>query len=181
MREFRLWVKIALFASSYIPFYAIMAVITRDLTHTLVGYEIPSVSIVFIVLLIGSGWVLQKIMDLRESEEPNPKHISSVRRRNDLLTSYLVAYIFPFISLDYALWESWFVLAVFFGVLGSIQVQSDQLYVNPVLAAFGYHIYEVEDADSGNVDLVVAPKSEQLSTETHLDAVRAGSNVYIAV
>ncbi len=181
MREFRLWVKIALFASSYIPFYAIMAVITRDITYTVNGYEVPWIAIIFIALLIGSGMVLQKIMNLRESEEPNPKHLSSVRRRNDLLTSYLVAYVFPFISLDYTLWESWFIVTVFFGVLGSIQVQSDQLYVNPVLAAFGYHIYEVEDADTGNVDLVVAPRSEQLSTETHFNAVRAGSNVYIAV
>ena len=120
-------------------------------------------------------------MDLRSREEPDPKHFVSVRRRNDILTSYLVAYIFPFVSIDYALWENWFILVVFFGVLGSIQIQSDQLYVNPVLAIKGYDIYEVEDRDTGNADLVIAHRSNSVSTESHLDVVQAGSNVYIAV
>lgn len=181
MKEFRNWVKIGLFSSSYIPFYLIMAVITRDITVGIRGFEIPIATVLFLSLTVVSYRILNKVMDLRSREEPDPKHFVSVRRRNDILTSYLVAYIFPFVSIDYALWENWFILVVFFGVLGSIQIQSDQLYVNPVLAIKGYDIYEVEDRDTGNADLVIAHRSNSVSTESHLDVVQAGSNVYIAV
>lgn len=181
MREFRQWVKIGLFFSSYIPFYAIMAVITRDLTVAVYGFNVPYSAVFFITISVASFYVLNKVLKLRTSEEPAPKHFDSVRRRNDLLTSYLVAYIFPFVSIDYALWENWFILVVFFFVLGAIQIQSDQLYVNPVLSMMGYDIYEVEDKGTGNMDLIVAPRSVQISTETHTDVVQAGSNVYIAI
>lgn len=179
MREFRGWVKISLFLSAYIPFFLIMAVQNLSPIYEVRGVPIPWIAAFFIILSVFSAAVLRKAIKLRKSREPKPKNVSTYRKRNDLLAGYLIAYVFPFVDLNYANWESWAALLIFFSVLAAIQLRSDQLHINPVLAAIGYDIYEVEDTDRGTTDLVLAHKSENVRAGEHLDAVKIGSNIYI--
>jgi hypothetical protein len=119
-------------------------------------------------------------MSHRKREEPFPKSIETHRRRNDMVTSYLIAYLLPFLGLNYSTYEGWIVMGVFFTMLAIIQIRSEQLYVNPVLAMFGYNVFEVVDAESGNTDLLVVDRNKQLSEDTY-PAVQIGPDVYLTV
>ncbi|GAA4978710.1 MULTISPECIES: hypothetical protein [Bacteria] len=156
-----------------------MAWLYRNVRLPVGPYQIP-VWTVFIVLTIFSGSVLWKAMGIQKSQEPKPKRLESVRQRNDLLTGYVITYVFPFISIDLSQWDAWVTLIGFFVVLGLIQTRSSQLHINPVLAARGYNIYEVEDFESGNTDLVIAPREVEVDANDQISAVEIGPNIYLA-
>lgn len=114
MREFRGWVKISLFLSAYIPFFLIMAVQNLDPVFQVKGVPIPWIAVLFIILSAFSAAILRKAINLRKSREPKPKNVSTYQKRNDLLAGYLIAYVFPFVDLNYSYWESWAALLIFF-------------------------------------------------------------------
>lgn len=180
MRKMRVWVRASLFLSSYIPFFIAMSIVQINETMAFYGFEIPYISVGFWSLCLLSYLMLRDIMQQRKDEEPKPKPLDTYRRRNDLLTSYLIAYIFPFMGLSYDTWQGWTILAVFFFMLMFIQIRSGQLHINPVLMMRGYDIYEVVDQQSGNTDFLVADQDEDLKRGTPT-AVQIGPDVYLTV
>lgn len=77
--------------------------------------------------------------------------------RLDLATEYILVYIYPLAVLDYSKLVN---LVLFFGLfimIGIIQSRSHRLYVNPVLAAFGFNYYWIEV--DGEEELLITRKS----------------------
>lgn len=179
MADYRAWVKIGLFMSSYIPLWLAMSLKTHDATYAIRGITLPWVSITFLLFAIASGVVLREAISIRKTREPKYRDIESYKSRHDLLTGYLIAYIFPFINLNYTNWENWVIFAMFFLVLASIQIRSTHLHVNPVLAVLGYDIYEIEDGGRGT-NLLVADKNMNLDRDS-VQAVELGNRVYMTV
>jgi len=179
MADFRAWVKISLFASSYIPLWIAMALKTQKSTISVEGIALPWISIVFVALTVGSGVILHQAIGIRKRREPKYQSIESYKSRNDLLTSYLIAYIFPFISLDYGLLTNWLIFGLFIGVLGAIQIRSTHLHVNPVLAALGYDIYEINDGGKGT-NMLVAKNEVDLDQDA-IKTVELSDHVYLTV
>lgn len=179
MSEYRDWVKVSLFLSSYIPLWLAMALKMHPLIYTVYGVTLPWLSIGFLVLTVFSGVILWQAIGLRQRREPKFYDIESYRNRHDLLTSYLIAYIFPFINLDYTSWVNWAIFGIFFVVLAAIQIRSTHLHVNPVLTVFGYNIYEVEGMEKGT-NILVAEKGLDLERET-VRTVELSKRVYITV
>ena len=180
MRELRGWVKVALFLSSYIPLYLIIIVQSWGTTVWFEGVSVPWIAGIFVVLTIISGYALRKVLSLRSSEEPKPRTVNSFRRKNELLTNYIVAYIVPFVNLDLTTTGGWAALLIFFFVLGSIQINSDQLYTNPVLAVAGYDIYEIPDEECQSSDLLVIDRNKDISKKS-VDVVQISDNIYLGV
>lgn len=179
MADYRGWVKGGLFLSSYIPLWLAMAVKTHSVTTGIHGFSVPWVSLSFLLLTLASGIALREAILVRKRKEPKFRDIESYKNRHDLLTSYLIPYIFPFVSLDYTTWESWVIFALFFSVLAAIQIRSAHLHVNPVLAALGYDIYEIEDGSRGT-NMLVADRDMDLERES-VKAVELSNRVYITV
>ncbi|MFC7046545.1 hypothetical protein ACFQH6_15045 [Halobacteriaceae archaeon GCM10025711] len=179
MASYRAWVKVGLFLSSYIPLWLAMSLKTHNTTFTIRNVTLPWVAIVFFLLAIASGIVLWEALSIRKTREPKFRDIESYKSRHDLLTSYLIAYIFPFINLNYTTWENWVIFIMFFFVLAAIQIRSTHLHVNPMLAALGYDIYEFEDGSRGT-NLLVADKDINLEQDAVM-TVELGSHVYMTV
>jgi hypothetical protein len=77
--------------------------------------------------------------------------------RLDLATEYILVYIYPLAVLDYSKLVN---VVLFFGLfimIGIIQSRSHRLYVNPVLAAFGFNYYWIEV--DGEEELLITRKS----------------------
>lgn len=91
----------------------------------------------------------------------------------------MIAYIFPFVNLDYTLLVNWAIFGIFFLVLAAIQIRSTHLHVNPVLTLFGYNIYEVTGAEKGT-NILVARNGMDLERET-VKTVELSKRVYITV
>lgn len=157
-----------------------MSIVQINEKATIYGFELPYISIGLWLLCLLSYLMLRDIMQQRKEEEPKPKPLDTYRQRNDLLTSYLIAYVFPFMGLSYNNWQGWTVLAVFFFMLMFIQIRSGQLHINPILMMRGYDIYEVVDQQSGNTDFLVADQDEDLKRGTPT-AVQIGPDVYLTV
>lgn len=179
MSEYRSWVKISLFLSSYIPLWLAMALKTHGITNKVYDVTLPWLSAGFVLLTAFSTIILWQAIALRQRREPKFYDIESYRNRHDLLTSYLIAYIFPFVNLDYTQLVNWAIFGIFFLVLAAIQIRSTHLHVNPVLTLFGYNIYEVEGGEKGT-NILVARNGIDLERDT-VKTVELSKRVYITV
>lgn len=179
MTDYRAWVKAGLFMSSYIPLWLAMALKTHTVQHTIRGLALPWITLGFLLLTFLSGLILHQAISIRERREPKYRNIDSYKSRHDLLTSYLIAYIFPFANLNYNNWTNWAIFGIFFLVLAAIQIRSSQLHVNPILAALGYNIYEIE-GDGKGTNMLVAKKDVNLEQD-RIKTVELSNQVYLTV
>lgn len=180
--------KWGLFFSSYIPLYLILILKHRNITVTLPRIdhaflsifsqmEIPVISMGWLLLTVGSAFVLYNVISLRQSRGGTDiKTVESSRSRDDLITNYILVYVFPFVVLNYSNLVNWLAFIIFFAVIAIIQVRSNHLYVNPVLAAFDYRIYEI---DTGNQTLTVVTKGEIDEPVDELITVELSNNVFL--
>jgi len=190
MAELRKGIKWLLFLSSYIPLYTILTIKHWDITITvpenqylvlniLSGMKLPLVSVLWVILSVLSGFALWLVLSLRRSKGGQDfTQVSSFRSRNDLITSYILVYVFPFVVLDYTVLTNWIAFLIFFAVIGVIQVRSNHLYVNPVLALFSYDIYEV---DTGDKRLTVLTKDNLGNDSGPIKTVELSNDVYMSV
>lgn len=181
-------VKWLLFLSSYIPLYIILIFKHRDITLTIpqidtpllssfAGYVVPVISLGWFLIGVVSALILYAVFNLRVSKGAEDfKRVESYRSRDDLITNYILVYIFPFVVLDYSNFVDWFAFVIFFLVIGIVQVKSNHLYVNPVLALFDYRIYEV---DTGDRILTLVSKGEIEQSVESLRAVELSNDVYL--
>lgn len=79
--------------------------------------------------------------------------LSSSRREHDLI-AYVATYVVPFAFVTADGWRSDFVLGLFLFVVIGLAAHSGLYYVNPLLAAAGFHLHEVETA-SGSVATLI--------------------------
>lgn len=179
MADFRLWAKFALFLSSYIPLWLAMALKTGDITIVFRDVPVPVISVIFFLTVLLSSFVLRGTFSLRKQKEPKFQDIESYKSRHDLLTSYLIAYVFPFVGLDYSLPVNWLIFGIFFITLAAIQIRSTQLHVNPVLAVLGYRIYEIEDGGKGT-NMLVTKRDVNLEDDP-VKTVELSNRVYLTV
>lgn len=64
---------------------------------------------------------------------------------NEMLMSYVITYVVPFLSIDLDKPETLISNFVLFIVIGAIYVGNNSLFLNPVLGLIGYKIYGIEN------------------------------------
>lgn len=137
------------------------------------------ISFGWILLAVLSGAILKAVFSLRRSKGGDDiQSISSYQNRDDLITNYILVYIFPFVVLNYTNLANWLAFLIFFLVIGVVQTRSNHLYVNPVLAFFDYHIYEV---DTGERILTVLTKEELDGAVSSVRTVELSNDVHLTV
>lgn len=156
-----------------------MMVKTGNISISIRGADVPVISVLFLVVSIISLCVLKRAFQIKREREPKYIQVQHIRERSDLLVSYLIPYIFPFISLDYTLISSWLIFIIFIGSLAAIQLPSEQLYINPILALFGYKIFEVED-NRGETLLLLTKQSLKANGQGE-KAVNLSGRVYLVI
>lgn len=190
MARLRSGIKWLLFLSSYIPLFLLLTIKHWGIKRTfpeidfpvvdyLGGMSFPVISVVWIVLMVLSGLALWLVISLKQSRGGTDfKPVESFRSRDDLVTNYILVYIFPFVVLDYTNLANWLAFLVFFGVIGIIQVRSNLLHINPILAIFDYQVYEV---DTGEQVLTVVSKSDISPSDNALKTVELSNDVFLTV
>lgn len=190
MAELRKGVKWLLFLSSYTPLYLILIVkhwsISITIPHSEIyliekagGVTLPAVSLFWALLAGISLAALALVVNIRRSKGGQDfKEIESYRSRDELITSYILVYIFPFVVLDYTTFANWIAFAIFFAVIGLIQVRSNQLYVNPILAIRNYRIYEI---DTGDQMVMLIAKGDIEESVNKVRTVELSNDVHMSV
>lgn len=177
MRGLPSWVKVLLFTSSYAPLYLVIGFKTATVSYTLFGFNLPrypilgsSISLLsislFIISILSVAFLLF-VLRIHRTQEGERIDIDHYENRADLVSEYILVYIFPFAVLDYTQISNLLSFAVLFLTVGALQIRSSRLHINPVLAAFRYDVYRIQ---VGGDDILLLTKGqlngEEVSVKT---------------
>lgn len=200
MVRFRWPVKVCLFLSSYVPLYLILAIeligrpplVYSNLPLPLVPLEIPVsvISILFLsfsILLIFFLWFL-----LRYHSDHRIKHkrCDRFQQRNELISSYLLVYVFVFAGLNFNEISNVLIFIIFFSMLAVLQMRSEMLHINPLLGLGGYRVYQVESKQQSLLVIskerltenIIIPESQSDVSEPeyfNIELIQLGPNTYM--
>lgn len=161
--------RIVLFLSSYSPLLVIFAFHLVE-KHPTTG---KGLIVAAAISLIGLGVFLRVVNGL----SPSSIVVTSVKSRDGDVMSYIVTYLLPFlaIKLDDVLDDMSFGLLL--GVVAVLYVNSNLIYVNPVLNLCGYHIFEIEDQHEKTSILI--SRRRYLRVQDSVRAVSVGDYVLV--
>ncbi len=134
-----------MFFSSYAPLFALLAYTNHDIAwafRILVGVAIVSVLGLVVVML-------------SHLNDRGPRLVVAHSRPQDSdVLAYIATYLIPFFGLDLSHRHQAIAFAVFLVVLMIVYVNSNMLFVNPLLSLAGYHTFEVEDPGGHTYSLI---------------------------
>lgn len=180
------WGKVILFLSSYSPLYAIVALRAHNAEYSVLGYSAPtfrvlgltlsSISIAAILSIGISVGFLWFMLQSRRTRQGQQSSIEKCHNRSDMFTEYLLVYVFPFIVFDFADLYDLVAFLILFMTVAAIVVRSNRLYINPVLVAFRYHVYEIETPHDRRLLLTKEP----IDGNSTINTARISNGVYIS-
>jgi|SRR6185312_1208228 len=132
----RLLFRIALFLSSFSPLFALMAFENRCLPLALwllVG-----------ACVVGIGGLVVVMIALGSESGPLITVKRAVPKDGEVL-SYVAAYLVPFFGVDFSDNNDVVLFCGFLAVLCIVYVNSNMIFVNPLLSIAGFHTFEVTD------------------------------------
>ncbi|MFY4814786.1 hypothetical protein ACOJIV_19135 [Haloarcula sp. AONF1] len=183
------WAKWLLFFSSYFPLYVIIAVKTRTLSfnfllfqtpvYHVAGYKLSLISGLFLIFGLLVLAFLYVVIRFKRAENGQPKEVSEPAERNELIITYILVHVVPFAFIDYSNTLNLLAFIFLFLSIGIIQVRSSYLYINPILSAMRYDLYEIEEADTRGQMLLVKTHEHTNSEDTTITAVELSNDVYI--
>ncbi len=167
-----LFSRFVLFASSYSPLTLAFGVLYLRSAKTS-----PAAAILFGIAAASIGllwWILRVVRKMHR--EPLAVERSS-RKDTDTL-SYLATYLIPFALAPPKDPYEFAALIIFVVVLAYLYVNSNMIYINPVLSAFGYHLYEVTPGGSKRTVIVLSRLADDLPDT--IGAVEIAHRIYVA-
>ncbi|WP_254278621.1 hypothetical protein [Haloarcula marina] len=181
VREFRQPVKIILFLSSYVPLFLIMGIRLWNVGPMLIDiYPVPYLNFKIglsyftggIVVLCAIFTILvYQIVQTHSERGTTQRPIDTYQKRNELLSTYLLVYVFVFAGLNFTQPLDIAIFVVFFFILGVLQINSGHLHVNPMLGLRGYQVYELTSdeqvlliiSDGSLEEKIMSPESQSSS------------------
>ncbi len=155
-----------LFLSSYSPALLILAV--RAYHHST-----PLFTATLAVAIVSAAAFLLFIRLARKGG-PFRAELEDVEPRDGDLAAYVATYLLPFIVVFGATTQDVIALGLFLFFIGVLWINSRMLYLNPLLALAGYHVYVVRLHTVGTGADHTLPRSFLLSQARDL---RAGDEV----
>lgn len=140
--------RLMLFLSSYAPLFTILAI--RNWDSRWVAAGLLGVALASIV------WMLAFLRATRTLGVVTIDITRAASRDGDIV-SYIVSYLLPFLAIDFDRPADVASLAVLLIVIALLYVHSNLIYVNPLLAALGYHLSEIEQSN-GKVSILLSQR-----------------------
>lgn len=165
------YIKLLLFLSSYVPLIIIFSI------RVVKNYRYFTISgiIISIILTI----ILLRVVKATAQLPIEPISLSSVNYKSSDLLAYMFSYVFPFLELDLGSYIDSIIILFIFVILAVIYINSNMIYINPMLSVFGYKIYEII-SETNDVYILITKKSK-LPVGGSLDVYDLGSNVKMGV
>jgi hypothetical protein len=152
-------VRILLFLSSYSPLFLILAIqnFSDQVAWSTVLLALSAVSVAALRIYINKARTL----------EPHPVTAATAQAVGTEAMGYIVTYIIPFLGLSLGSSKDIASLLILLAMLGVIYVDSNLIYVNPILNIFGYHLFQISNPDGKPSALITwrryVKQGEQLS------------------
>jgi hypothetical protein len=130
-------IRVLLFLSSYWPLFFILAVLYFS-KNWIVSAICAAICVIGPLSL---WWYLRYC---RKRHQRKCDRLCSYQRRDSEVMSYIASYIVPLATLSLDLFSQMVILITFLLVLLILYVNSNMIYINPILNIFGFHLYEIE-------------------------------------
>lgn len=131
--------RIVLFLSSYAPLMLIFAIRDplrlRFSRHVFIGIALLSLILLWLFLRTGKKLA------------PHSIRVQTAQVRDAEAISYIVTYFLPFLGISRDNWADAIALLLVYAVVAVIYVNSNLIYINPVLNVIGYRLFEVVSGD----------------------------------
>lgn len=159
MVTFKSYVKLLFFLSSYVPLFLLLSIELRTVgpiwfdgirvPFSAIAVEIPvsGITLFLVLFSIVLSLLLWGVVRYHSGHKTTNKRLDRYQQRNELLSTYLLVYIFAFAALDFTTTSGWAIFILFFMMLSAIQLNSEMLHINPILGIIGYRVYEVTSGD----------------------------------
>lgn len=134
----RFWAAVIIFISGYIPLFIIL--IIKDINGDFI-FKNPVLSYSLIIISIVSGLFLYLVIKNLETGG-FPIEITSVKHKSSEIVNYTIPYMISFFAFDLAKTQDLIVFIIFFVLLCVLSIRSQSIFLNPILAMFGYGLYE---------------------------------------
>jgi hypothetical protein len=166
-----------LFLSSYSPAFLILAVRSFDHSWLIFG--------VSLALAIGSSGIFVLFIHFARKGAPYNVVVTDVEPHDADLAAYVATYLLPFVVVFGASVQDVIAIGLFLFFICILWVNSGMLYLNPLLASRGYHIYVVElhtvgadpEAPSARGFLLAHNPDLRVATTVRVDTIT--TNVFI--
>ena len=166
-----LFVRCLLFISSYFPLTLIFGILLWE-KHVLLALIILFIGISgFVILLVYFYLIAPRRAKFHET-------VTELDRHDGDVLSYVASYLVPFVSLDLTGTQLWAVV-VFLAVLLIIYVNSNMIYINPMLNILGFHLYEVKIAKNETAFYLLTRQRVGLRSVIHV--ARIGDTTFLQV
>lgn len=133
------------------------------------------VACVLLVAAVASVGSLLLLMHARERLSHQRYVLTVVHDESGQVPAYLVTYLLPFVTLNIAGWDDLLGYLLLAAVLIVLVIQTDLIYVQPVLLAIGWHLYRTE-VEHGFGELVLI-SNRGLRAGYHVNVVGVGGPV----
>ena len=142
----RIGAKIGLFFGSYSPLLLLLALLNwqNELFRVnLFGLHLNLLPVLFIIFSIaGVAFVLGFMKTAKSLSSISIKPTINDTSSPETL-AYLITYLVPFIGFQFASINALVANAILFCLIGFLYIQSNLIYLNPVLNIIGYRIYRI--------------------------------------
>jgi hypothetical protein len=157
-----------MFVSSYAPLFAVFAILESfgDGLATTLCWLLAVVGLVIPLLVISAT----------RKMTGQPLHIATAQIRDGDTLAYIATYLVPFAAVAVSTNRERIALGLFFVVLAVLYVRNELFYVNPVLAIFGFRMFQVVSPKGASV--VLLAKRHFLQSDSQVSARRLSDYVY---
>ncbi|MBC1530465.1 hypothetical protein HB825_05870 [Listeria booriae] len=176
--------KWGLFVSSYLPLYVLLLIsfifdVDIKLKNFFENLSVESMYAIGLILLcLLSVVVLSRLIFFKKGNE----RISipdSYKTTGDNVISYIMTYVVPMLSLDFRSLDSILINLLLFICIGVIYVSNNLVYLNPVIALLGYHVYESSSGKIIITKLRIGQLEALKKESTKVMSYRMADDIYI--
>lgn len=161
--------KFMLFLQAYIPLFLILLIKYFD--NEIIRYA---------MIVLVTGLIAYTITLLNRITKKNGKFIGEIKVENinRVGLEYFITYIIPFLQFDLLSIGDYLSIIILFIVMGTIYIKSDLIYINPMLAFFGYNIFKTVKTED-NEEVVIITKGKKKDIENNPKLIPLGESVFI--
>lgn len=161
--------RLILFVSSYSPLLFIFA--------ALYSHKYPVASALSAVVgVLSIAITLIFLRATRRMLEPVRLTVDKTVSKDAEAMAYIVTYIVPFLALPFDTWRYWLSMGILFVMIAAIYMNSNLIFINPILNMAGFHVYEIESQGVGH--FVITSKSH-ITKGSSFSAVRLGGGLFM--
>lgn len=161
--------KLMFFLSSYFPLFLIL---TFTKSNTWGYWNLTPLIIGLSALLWLCGWFIWA-----KEKSSEQIIIKKSKSKDPEVVAYIISYLLPMAGNKLSEFDGVVTIIIFFIVIMILNLNSNLVYINPVLNAIGYHLYEVE-LESGN-EIMLITKAERLLVGQGINARRVAESIYL--